>query len=367
MLVFLLFGFLGCQNENPPASDGNQPDTEVFYNGVDLSFTAEIEGAGISFSDSGQILPVAEIFKRRGVNIVRLRLWHTPSSSHSNLSEVLDFARIVKAKGMDILLDIHYSDTWADPSQQAKPLAWNSLSFAELADSVYTYSHDVMNAFIAQETPPLIVQIGNEINSGFLWNSGRVGGSFDTNWINFGSLLKKAIAGIHDAEEKGETKVMLHYAGTDGADWFFQNIRQQEIPYDIIGISYYPFWHGKNLDSLKTALNGLAHTFQKDIFIVETGYPWTLSWNDWTNNIVGLESQLIPEYPSSPDGQRRFLYDLKHLVRGLHNHRGIGWCYWAPEYVAFRGPQATNGSSWENGALFDFTNTSLPSISIFTE
>lgn len=356
--------FVGCRDDGavafPPMTDEKK-----FYNGVDLSFTPEIEGTGISFSDSGQTLPIASIFKRRGVNIIRLRLWHSPGAGHSDFHEVLRFARTLAASGMEFMLTLHYSDTWADPGHQSKPSLWANLSTSQLEDSLYAYTFNVMTALNAQNTLPAIIQIGNEINAGFLWNDGRVGGSFDANWTTFSTLLKRAIVAIHAAATNRKCLIMLHHAGAAGAMAFFGKIQQYMVPYDLIGISYYPVWHGKSLDTLAVRLNELAAAFEKDIFIAETAYPWTLQWNDWTHNVVGLESQLIPQYPATPEGQKFFLGDLKRLMQKLENGRGLGWCYWAPEWVAFRGPQATNGSAWENMTLFDFSNNGLPAIRTF--
>ena len=137
-----------------------------------------------------------------------------------------------------------------------------------------------------------------------------------------------------------------------------------EVDYDIIGISYYPIWHGKSLNELKIQLNELSDSFGKQIMIAETAYPFTLDWNDWTNNIVGLENQLIlPDYPATPEGQKNFIRDLKNLVTEVSN--GIGFCYWGAELIAWDGENSENGSVWENQAVFDFSNKELPVLMEF--
>jgi arabinogalactan endo-1,4-beta-galactosidase len=136
------------------------------------------------------------------------------------------------------------------------------------------------------------------------------------------------------------------------------------LDYDIIGVSYYPIWHGKSLNDLRFRLTELSNNFGKEILIAETAYPFTLSWNDWTNNIVGLEEQLIlPDYPATPSGQQNFVRDLKNLVLEIDN--GIGFCYWGAELIAWDGENSENGSVWENQALFDFDNTELPVLQEF--
>ena len=137
------------------------------------------------------------------------------------------------------------------------------------------------------------------------------------------------------------------------------------MPYDIIGLSYYPWWSEKDLTYIGGQLNQLASTFNKKIFIAETAYPWTLQWNDNTNNNVGDISQLIPAYPATPQGQLQYLQQLKKLLAAIPNKLGIGFCYWAPDWVAFKGLAATDGSSWENLAMFDFSNKAQPGMQAF--
>ncbi len=170
-----------------------------------------------------------------------------------------------------------------------------------------------------------MVQIGNETNSGFLWDLGRVGGSFDTNWINYTALIKEGDRAIKDVSSG--TKTMIHFAGIDGSDWFFNNISQQGINYDYIGLSYYPFWHGKNLDAVATGINTLISKYQKTIIIAETAYPFTLGWNDNTNNIVGTTNQLIPVYDATPDGQNAYARVLIEMIKNLPNQQGLGICW----------------------------------------
>ena len=157
---------------------------------------------------------------------------------------------------------------------------------------------------------------------------------------------------------------MIHYAGIgSGATWFFN--KMSSINYDYIGLSYYPVWHGKNLSDLNTTITTLGQTHNKKVIIAETAYPFTLNWNDWTNNIVGQNDQLIPTYPASNDGQKNFILAIKNLVK--QNSKGLGFCYWGAEWIAFRGPTATNGSSWENQALWDFNNNALPVMDAFSQ
>jgi arabinogalactan endo-1,4-beta-galactosidase len=365
--VFFMLSLISCQKNNSSTQNitvAAQP--ALTYRGADLSTLPEIESAGtVFYNAAGQAKDALTILQQSGMNLVRLRLWHTPATAHCNLNEVETMAQRIKAAGINWWLDFHYSDTWADPGTQTIPLAWQSLSYNLLLDSVYAYTLQVMNELKAKNCLPLIVQIGNETNSGMLWDKGRVGGSFDTNWPNYAALVNKSIAAIK-AVDPG-IKIMLHFAGTSGATWFFNNVKTQGIPFDIIGISYYSWWHNRTLTELQTDLDALATTFNKDIFIAETAYPFTLAWNDNTNNVVGSSTTLLTGYAASAEGQLRYLTDLRTTIHNIAGNHGIGFCYWSPDWVAFRGPASTNGSAWENLTLFDFGNKVLPAVSAFAQ
>jgi arabinogalactan endo-1,4-beta-galactosidase len=342
------------------------PLASVTYRGADLSFSPIIETAATKFyNGSGVQSSALNILKQSGMNLVRLRLWHTPANTQSSLTEVENFAQTIKAAGINWWLDIHYSDTWADPANQTIPTAWQALPYNILLDSVYNYTYRVMNGLKTKNILPAIVQIGNETNSGMLWNFGKVGGAFDVNWPQYAALVKKGIDAVKAVDPT--IKVMLHFAGTTGAQWFFNNIKLQGVNYDIMGLSYYYWWHNRTLTELQTDLNSLVSNFDKDIFIAETAYPFSTGYNDYTNNVYGASNALLSGYDATPAGQLKFLTDLRTVIHNVPNNRGIGFCYWAPDWVAFRGATSTNGSSWENLALFDFANKALPGVDAFAQ
>ncbi|MBL7852109.1 MAG: glycosyl hydrolase 53 family protein [Cyclobacteriaceae bacterium] len=321
--------------------------------GADLSFLAEVETEGTLFYTLSDIPRDAlTILKDHGCNTVRLRLWHAPANSHSSLDEVAVMATRVRAAGLKVFLSIHYSDTWADPGHQATPLAWQGLSLTDLKDSVYRYTKKVMSV-----VQPDYVQIGNEINGGMLWELGRISQA-----ANFFSLVKEGCRAVREA--KPSAKILLHFAGTSGADWFFDQVRANTVDYDLIGLSYYPMWHGFSLTDLKASVDALIAENNKPLLIAETAYPFSLGYADYTNNLLGLSSQLIPAYPATPEGQKNFLVAIKSMLK--QNAKGAGFCYWGAEWVAFRGPTATNGSAAENMALFSFTNKELPAMEAFS-
>ena len=291
--------------------------------------------------------------KNAGVNYIRIRLWNNPSNGHSNLSEVKQLATKVRTHGMKVWLTVHYSDTWADPGNQTKPVAWQNLNFSDLKSAVSVYTTQVVT-----EIKPEIIQIGNETNDGFLWPEGKL----STNETQYLELTNTAISSVKTANSA--TKIMLHFAGiSNSADWYFNKVKN--LNYDYIGISYYPVYHGTSLTDLKTKLTTLSQTYNKKIILAETSYPFTLSWNDWTNNVVGQSNQLVAGYDATASGQKNYILAIKSLVKSVPN--GIGFCYWGGEWVAFKGNQATNGSTWENQALWDFNNNALEAIQAFNK
>lgn len=355
---FILISISACKNDksepNPPEPPTPPVEQDTVIRGADLSFVPEIETYNLDFYDTaGNVKDIVTILKDAGCNTVRLRLWHTPADGHSGLAEVSTFAERIKAAGMKVYLTVHYSDTWADPGKQTPPAVWQSLSLAGLKDSVYQYT----NMVVARIRPDYI-SLGNEINAGILWNLGRI-----TNGDNLYQLLERASAATRSADSS--SKIIIHYAGLNGAEWFFNQMKDHNMDYDIMGISYYPFWHGKNFDSVMTALDQLSLEFGKPLLIAETSYPFTLGWADWTNNVIGLEDQLIPAYPATPEGQLAFMTALRVDVEAMSD--GLGFCYWGGDYVAFKGDHATDGSSWENMALFDFDLHALPAMKVFAK
>lgn len=357
---FLAFAAVAWMSANPVCAD-------AFIRGADVSFLPAVEAGGGVFREHGQPTDCLTILKTRGVTTARLRVWHAPSDGHSGLAEVLTLAARARAAGMDLLLDLHYSDTWADPGQQVKPAAWASLPFPVLCDSVRTYTRDVLTTFKVQGLAPAIIQLGNEITAGMLWDDGRVGRPFDTpmQWANLAGLLEAACEGVADAFPTGpRPEVMIHIdRGGDnaGARRFLDSLTSRGVSFDLIGLSYYPWWHG-SLADLEANLADLALRYGKDIIVVETAYPWTLGWFDGTHNPVGLPEQLLPGYTATPEGQRAFLATVLATVRATPGGRGRGVFWWEPEWIAAPGL----GSSWENLALFDEHGQALPALDVFT-
>lgn len=343
--ILLLLVMVSCSKEEEATK------TLPFIKAADMSYLPLIESEGTVFYNNQLVAEDAlQTLKKSGCNTIRIRLWHSPSDHHSGFNEVKLLAQRVKSLGMKVWLTVHYSDTWADPGQQSKPSAWNNLSFNLLKSQFEQYTQQIVT-----QIHPDIIQIGNEINNGFVFPEGNLA----NNESQFLSLLASASNVIR--AQSPSTKIMLHYAGIQGASWFFS--KTAAIDYDYIGLSYYPVWHGTDLNLLQQTLTSLGQTYSKKVLIAETSYPFTLGWNDWTNNVLGQTNQLHPNYPATLDGQKNFLEQIKTTIQQTPN--GVGFCYWGAEWIAFRGTQASNGSSWENQALWDFNHKSVPAMTIF--
>jgi arabinogalactan endo-1,4-beta-galactosidase len=376
LLFFILVTLAGCTGQPAPPTPTRLLDTPTpipmtptpepltFIQGVDASYLQQIEDAGGLYYENGVPADALKIFKNHGVNYIRLRLWHSPIIGYNNLDHTLTMAKRIKALGMGLMIDFHYSDTWADPGKQTKPAAWANLSFEELEKAVHDYTRDVVTALKKQGTLPDMVQIGNEITPGMLWDDGRVGGAYNANWPRFAALLKAGVSGVQDSLAPGEKVQIILHIDTGGNNetsrWFFDHIVEQNVPFDMIGLSYYPWWHG-TLADLGNNVNDLAERYQKPIMVVETAYPWTLDNNDNVGNLVGPQSQLLPEFPPSVEGQRNFLLAEKKILKNVPNGLGLGMFYWAADDIT----SPRFGSVFENAATFDFQGNVLDSLKAF--
>ena len=314
--------------------------------GADISFTPLEEAAGNVFTDTnGRAAPVERILRSHGANYVRLRLWTNPPPGYNDLAVNLALARRIKAAGMKIYLDFHYSDFWADPQHQDTPAAWVGQDLPTLTRTVREYSRDTIAAFAAQGTPVDLVSIGNEIRNGTLWPTGQIEWGVNERWAALGELLKAGVTGARAGNpRKHQLRIMLHFdQGGDnaGSRYFFDHLVAEGVPFDVIGLSYYPFWHG-TLSDLRTNLNDMATRYRKDVMVVEHQYAWTLGWGDSTNNFVWEASQLSPGYPASPAGQLSMASDILSMLARVPGNRGAGFFFWEPESIP--------GVGWEPGA-----------------
>jgi arabinogalactan endo-1,4-beta-galactosidase len=312
--------------------------------GADLSFLKQAEDQGTVFKDAGQAKPGLQIFKDHGYNWIRLRLFHSPTRLPNNLDYTLALAKDARKLGYRFLLNYHYSDTWADPGKQTLPKAWQDKSHAELVAAVFEYTRDTIAAFRDAGVLPDMVQVGNEITPGMLWPDGRLPG----NWDNFAVLLKAGIQGVEAGSGTNRPpRIMIHIdRGGDraGTRHFFDKLNSYGVPYDVIGQSYYPWWHGTLLD-LRENLIFMADTYQKDIVLVEVAYCWRPT--EYTKR--------SGPFPETPEGQREFLDEVNRLVLSTPDNRGIGIFWWEP---------AVTGGLRARG-MFDDDGNALPVIHVF--
>lgn len=314
---------------------------------ADGSFIPQARTSGVIVKNAaGQPEDMLTTLKNGEVNTIRLRLFKNPADGHSGFSEVKAFAEEIRNKGMKVWLTVHYSDTWADPAHQEKPAEWSGQSYAQLKTSVYNYTKQIVI-----EIDPDYIQIGNEINAGFLFPEGAY-----ANMEQFKGLLAEGCRAVRENSDAG---IILHFAGHEGAVGFYSHFTS--IDYDYIGLSYYPMWHGKNLNQLQANMQVLFLAHSKPVVIAETSYPFTFGYNDFTNNIIGSQDQILAQYPATPEGQAAYLAKIKEISVEY----GLGLCYWGGEWISFNGPEATNGSAYENQALWDFDAIALPAMSIF--
>lgn len=312
--------------------------------GADVSFLGAAEKRGVVFRDNGVPRPGLRILKDHGYNWIRLRLFHSPTDLPNNLDYTIGLAKDAKKVGFKFLLDYHYADTWADPGKQPIPAAWQGMTHKQLADAVFSYTRDTMAAFRHAGVLPDMVQIGNEIIHGMLWPDGKL----PENWDNFAHLIYAGINGVDAGRGNGvRPKIMIHI--DRGADWkstkeFFDRLNLYDIPYDVIGQSYYPWWHG-SLNELRKNLELTAHEYHKPIIVVETAYNWK------PGNYIG---KLAP-FSESPQGQREFLDELNQVVMRTPDGLGAGVFWWEP---AVEGPLAIRG-------YFDDQHNALPVITVF--
>lgn len=311
--------------------------------GADLSFLRSAEAGGAVFTDEGTAKPGLQIFRDHGYNWIRLRLFHTPTRLPNDLAYTLATARQAKELGFKFLLNFHYSDTWADPGKQFIPEAWAGKSHEELVDAVFTYTRDTLAAFRDAGVMPDMVQPGNEIIHGMLWPDGKL----PDGWDRFADLVRAGIEGTRAGAGPGpQPLIMIHIdRGGDqpATQAFFDTWHSYGIDYDVIGQSYYPWWHGSLLD-LRENLAFMANTYKKDIVLVEVAY----------NCEPAEYRDRPPPFPETPEGQREFLEEVHRIVLATPDNRGKGVFWWEP--AARRGGRRT---------MFDRAFNALPVLSVF--
>ncbi|MFZ1703611.1 MAG: glycosyl hydrolase 53 family protein [Saprospiraceae bacterium] len=378
-IIFLFYNlvFLSSCLDNP---DTNPTSTKVFYPdtqfvmGVDLSYVNAILEQGTKYRDSNGIEKNPyDLFQKLGSNVVRVRKWHTPSwqtnlygsIKYHEKNDVLKTILEAKKHNMKVLLDLHYSDNWADPLKQETPKAWQGLPLQSLRDSVYQYTLQYLHFLQSNNATPEYIQIGNENNGGMCYPVGRID---NNNFSNFVTLLAAGSKAVRDFSNQSSIKpnIIIHVAQFQSAKWWIEGILKAGIPfeYDILGVSHYYKWSEVNdWSHLTASINDLISYTKKDLMVLETAFPWTSLNKDNYSNI--LNSDGIPEgYSIDKTSQNKY---LKDLTQAIIDGGGKGVFYWEPAWISSPlKDQWGTGSSWENNAFFDFENRLLNSVDYMT-
>ena len=339
-LIFLIASVLGllggsCVTNNVPARTATSaPTSTTFAKGADISWLPQMEASGyVFYGTDGKPQDCFQILKDHGINAIRLRAWVNPSndpqSGHCSTAETMAMAVRAQKWGMRVMIDFHYSDSWADPGQQTKPAAWKGHDFPTLLNDVYTYTYGVMTALKTAGVSPDWVQIGNEIPTGLLLPEGST-----ANWPQLAQLLNKG----HDAVKavSPQSKVILHVDQGNNRERFrtwFDNAKANGAKYDIIGLSYYPYWLTGNPDytlsvnDLGVNLTELAARYGKEVMVVEAGGEDT-----------------------KPQNTYDMLVAVQQKVKAVPDQKGLGVFYWEPE----------GARTWSNYALSAWGNDGKP-------
>ncbi|HBI00798.1 MAG TPA: glycosyl hydrolase 53 family protein [Flavobacterium sp.] len=288
-------------------------NAQEFAKGADVTWLPQMEATGYQFYDTdGTKKDALQLLKDKGMNTVRLRVFVNPSddpqSGHCSKEETVAFALRAQKMGFRIMINFHYSDSWADPGKQNKPAAWKDLQFDKLADAVYDHTFDVMTALKKVNVKTEWVQVGNEIPGGMLWPDGST-----DNWVQLGKLLNKGYDAVKAVDKS--IKVIVHLDEGDNIQkyrTFYDNATAQKVKYDVIGLSYYPFWVKKDytetIANLEFNLNDLVKRYNKEVMVVEVGGE-----DDKIENTKALLEATIK------------------AVKNVPNNKGLGVLYWEPQ------------------------------------
>lgn len=335
--VALLAAFTAATRSAAP--EARAPQAAPFYLGADISFLDSPMRPGMAprtYQENGQPSDELTILQRHGWNAFRLRVFVSPvrQAPDNSLENTIPLARRIKAAGAIFLLDIHYSDTWADPQHQEIPVAWRGLGFDSLEKQVETYSRETIAALKAAGAMPDWVQVGNEITRGTLWPLGQlqIPGNNQylppqphdsvVQWDHLTRILKAGIRGVMEGAGDAPPKIAIHIdRGGDWATtkWFFDHLEAAHVPYDIIAESFYPEWRHGTLEQLWQNMDSCAQRFHKDFLVAETGYG---------GSHVADNPDMM--WPLTPQGRLQFMVDLVNTVKKAPS--GLGVMYWAPEF-----------------------------------
>ena len=330
-----------------------------FYKGADISGLPELEDRGaVIRTAEGQEIDAFELCQLNGVNSIRLRIWNEPenvpeSKGYCSLEHTVAMAKRIKAKGMHFLLDFHYSDWWADPGNQTKPHAWTNLHGEELEKAVYDYTAMLLNRLNEEGCMPDMVQVGNEIRSGMLFPDGEV-----PNFTQLAGLVNAGIKAVREVDPSIEVMIHLDQGGRYYylSQWFDGMIEAGLMDFDVIGLSYYAFWHGTFMD-LKNSLMSMLEKYKKPLIVAETAHPWRRI----EEGFVSAEQEKIAGFCAGVQEQKHVLKLLMNIVASLPDNMGQGVYYWEPLVIPYE-----SGSSWDrNMGVLNEKGEVLPGFAEF--
>lgn len=363
-----------------------------FLKGMDLSTLKEVEACGGRFFDEGKEQDVFDILQKYGVNSVRLRLWNNPytedgkayGAGTNDLNTTIELAKRALSHEMGFLLDFHYSDFWADPGKQIMPKAWRGYSDSELELSVFDYTLEVMKVLKEQKAYPTLVQIGNESTNGLLWPNGKV-----PNYDNVARFISAGIRAVRSLDQNIPIMIHLDNGGNNALyrEWFDNYMKRGE-DFQMIGLSFYPFWHG-NLEDLSNNMNDIAKRYGKELVIAEVSMGYTVEDYAKYEKLAPSERKGMatkPElldkldYPMTKEGQADFMAELLNRLHQVPEGLGKGFYYWeaawipvpgsgwaTPEALAYTGEAGPGGNEWANQALFDYDGNTLPALKVIRD
>jgi arabinogalactan endo-1,4-beta-galactosidase len=342
--TLMLIAAAGCLFALPSEAQTDRAGRDILL-GADVSALASRPALAGVFTENGQPDSEIGILAKHGWNTFRLRVFVDPirQAPANSFANTVPVAKQIKASGALFLLDIHYSDTWADPQHQETPVAWRSLDTGQLEKKVEDYTADLIRRFRAAGAMPDMVQVGNEITGGMLWPLGHVrvppssvkldAGAIQAlpspyddavQWDNFTRFLKAGIRGVRMGSGSAVPRIVIHIdCGGDWpvTHWFFDHLAKAGVDYDVIGESFYPFYHGTPED-LQTNLLECDRTYHKPFLVAETGYAQS-------GGDVLMKERKYNLWPGTPQGQLQFMADVINTVRRVPG--GLGVYYWAPE------------------------------------
>ena len=363
--------------------------------GMDVSTYLEVINCGGEFYDDGREADLFDILQKYKVNSVRLRLWNDPYSENGNpygagncdIDCVKTIAQKAKEHNMSFLLDLHYSDFWTDPGKQILPKAWRDYGLDKLVDAVNSYTKDVINELKKADVTPDFVQVGNEITNGMLWPHGKI--YTEGNDVpNYDNIAKLVSSGVKAVRSECDAKVMIHLDNGGNnklyREWFDNYVKRGE-DFDIIGLSYYPFWHG-TFDMLENNMNDIATRYNKDLIVAEVSMGHTMEDYAHYEKLTKEERMGMAtrpelaekvEYPMSKEGQVDFMKRLLQIIDNVPNNHGKGYYYWEPAWIPVPGSgwatedslkymdaKGPCGNEWANQALFDYDGNVLPALKL---